>query len=181
MFTTETTIIPAGTWTVDPAHSTIEFAVKHLGFATIKGRALVIDGVIVGDADGPSVQAAVDAGSLTTHELDRDRHLRTPDFFDVERHPQLTFESTRISEDRGRLAIEGRLTIRGVTQTVLLAGTVTGAGTDPWGGERIGLDVETTIDRRAFGVSWNEALPGGNMLVGNDVRITASVSAVKEA
>ncbi len=177
MPTTEATVIPAGTWTVDPAHTTLEFAVKHLGFATIKGRALVTDGVV----DAAGIRATVDANSLTTLEPDRDRHLRTPDFFDADRYPRLTFESTRIVPDHGRLAVEGRLTIRGVTQPVTLSGTVTGAGTDPWGGERIGLDLETVIDRRDFGVSWNETLPGGNVLVGNAVRITASVSAVKES
>ncbi|MBE2315743.1 YceI family protein [Solirubrobacter sp. CPCC 204708] len=176
MATTEATIIPAGTWAVDPAHTTLEFAVKHLGFATIKGRAQVT----VGSIDSETIRATVDATSLTTLEPDRDRHLRTPDFFDSDRHPTLTFESTRITTDHGRLAVEGRLTIRGVTQPVVLSGTVTGTGTDPWGGERLGLDLETVIDRRDFGVSWNEALPGGDVLVGNAVRISASVSAVKE-
>jgi polyisoprenoid-binding protein YceI len=173
---TEATVIPAGTWTVDPAHTTLEFAVKHLGFATIKGRALVTEGSVTAGL----IRATIDASSLTTLEPDRDEHLRTPDFFDSDRYPRIDFESTRISTDHGSLAVEGRLTIRGVTQPVTLRGTLTGAGIDPWGGERLGLDLETVIDRRDFGVSWNEALPGGNVLVGHRVRLSASVSAVKE-
>jgi polyisoprenoid-binding protein YceI len=179
MAATDTLLIPAGTYAVDPAHSTIEFAVKHLGFATVKGRVQTFAGMITG-GDAPQVSAQLDAATLTTFDADRDRHLRTPDFFDAERHPLVIFESTVIARDHGRLAIGGRLTLRGVTQHVTLSGTLTGAATDPWGSERIGLDVETTIDRRDFGVSWNEVLPGGNLLVGTDVRLYASISAIRE-
>lgn len=178
--TTISTAIPSGTWAIDPAHSSIEFAVRHLGFATVKGRVGRFEGAITGGSQ-PSGTLTMRADSLTTHEEDRDRHLRTPDFFDAARHPELRFELLGARADGDGLVLDGELTIRGTTRPVQLTGRITDVGVaDPWGGERLGIDAETVIDRRDYGVSWNEVLPGGNLVASNDVRLSASLSTVRE-
>jgi polyisoprenoid-binding protein YceI len=173
-------VIPAGTWSVDPVHSTVEFHVTHAGIATVKGRALVIEGTIRG-GDEPSIEGTVDAASLTTFDATRDGHLRTPDFFDAERYPQLRFTSSQVESRDGALVVQGDLTIRGVTRPVELRGTFRGATVDAYGNERIGLDLAGSVDRQEFGVSWNAPLPGGGYLLPNDIPVLASFSAVKEA
>ncbi len=172
--------IPDGTWAIDPAHSMIEFAVRHLGFATVRGRVARFEGAITGGAQ-PSGVLVMQAASLTTHEEDRDRHLRSPDFFDADRHPELRFVLRGARAQADGLVLEGDLTIRGTTRRVELTGRLTGVGViDPYGDERLGLEAETVIDRRDFGVSWNEVLPGGNLVASNDVRLSASLSTVRE-
>lgn len=178
MHTDTPTILPAGTWHIDPAHTTVEFAVKHLGFATVKGRAAEVTGSITGGAE-PRFEAVIPVTGLTTFEAARDRHLQTPDFFDAANHPEIRFAGAGLTTgDDGRLGIDGTLTMRGVSRPVRLAVTITSSFTDLWGDERIGLDAEADIDRRDFGVSWNEVLRGGDLLVSNTVRLAASVSAV---
>lgn len=176
---TSTAVIPAGTWEIDPAHSSVEFEIRHLGLATVKGRAPVVSGTITG-GDAPSIVGSVDAAALTTFDEQRDAHLRAPDFFDVERHPQLRFSSTAIALRDGRLVVEGDLTMRGATKPVTLTGSVVGPASDPWGNERIGLDLEGAIDRTEWGLSWNAPLPDGGTLLPDDVRLTASFSAIKK-
>ncbi len=173
-------VLPVGTWVIDPAHSAIEFAARHLGFATVRGRVLGFEGAITG-GERPSGSLVMQADSLTTDEQDRDRHLRSADFFDAARHPELRFDLRDARATDDGLVLEGELTIRGTTRTVRLTGRLTGVGIqDPWGGERLGLEAETVIDRRDFGVSWNEVLPGGNLVASNDVRLSASLSTVRE-
>lgn len=172
-----TTVIPAGTYEIDPAHTTVEFAVKHLGFATVKGRALGVTGRLEG-GERPRVEATFPVAELTTFQPDRDQHLRTPDFFDAERHPEIRFVGTDLVRGVDGLVWEGELTIRGVTKPFSLRVTETGTAVDATGMDRVGLDAEGEIDRRDFGVSWNEILPGGNLLIANTVRLYASVSAV---
>jgi polyisoprenoid-binding protein YceI len=174
------TVLPAGMWSIDPAHSAVEFHVKHLGLATVKGRAPVVSGSIVGGAR-PSLEGVVDVSSITTFDETRDAHLQSPDFFDVERHPELTFSSTAIASDGDALTVDGGLTIRGVTRPVSLTGAFVGAGTDPWGNERIGLDLETVVDRTEWGLDWNAPLPGGGFLLPDRVKLTATFSAVRAA
>jgi polyisoprenoid-binding protein YceI len=178
MSTIETlnTAIPAGTWKIDPSHSRVEFSIRHMGIATIRGSFADFDGVIDG-GDEPQISGAIRVASVDTRDEARDGHLQSPDFFDAERHPEITFASTRF--EPGKLV--GDLTIRGVTREVELVAQVTGAGTDPWGNERLGLELEGEIDRREFGVSWNTPLPTGGLLLGDTVRLTAGFSAVKEA
>jgi polyisoprenoid-binding protein YceI len=178
MSTIETlnTAIPAGTWKIDPIHSRVEFSIRHMGIATIRGSFADFDGVIDG-GDEPQISGAIRVASVDTRDEARDGHLQSPDFFDAERHPEITFASTRF--EPGKLV--GDLTIRGVTREVELVAQVTGAGTDPWGNERLGLELEGEIDRREFGVSWNTPLPTGGLLLGDTVRLTAGFSAVKEA
>jgi polyisoprenoid-binding protein YceI len=172
--------IPEGVWSIDPSHSLIEFAVRHLGFATVKGRVTEFEGSITGGAQ-PSGTLVMRADALTTHDPDRDRHLRTPDFFDVAQHPELHFQLRGARTQGDGLVLHGDLTIRGTTRPVELTGRLTGAGIiDPYGDERLGLEAETVVDRRDFGVSWNEVLPGGNLVASNEVRLSAGLSMVRE-
>jgi polyisoprenoid-binding protein YceI len=171
-------VIPAGTWSVDPVHSTVEFHVTHAGIATVKGRALVLEGTIRG-GDAPAIEGTVDASSLTTFDETRDAHLQTPDFFDAERYPTLRFVSSSIEGRNGELLVEGNLTIRGVTRPVTLHGTFRGATLDAYGNERVGVDLEGSVNRQAFGVSWNAPLPGGGFLLPDEIPVIASFSAIK--
>lgn len=175
---TSATVIPSGTWSIDPAHSAVEFHIKHLGLATVKGRAPVVSGTIEG-GDRPSINGTVAVSSITTFDENRDGHLQSPEFFDVERYPELSFESTEIEFRGDDLAVEGELTIKGITKPVTLRGTFVGSGVDPWGNDRIGIDLEGTVDRTDWGLSWNAPIPGGGFLLPNDVRLTATFSAVK--
>ena len=175
---TSATVIPTGTWAIDPAHSAVEFHIKHLGLATVRGRAPVVSGTIEG-GERPSIQGTVTVSSITTFDENRDGHLQSPEFFDVERHPELTFESTEVEFSGDDLDVDGELTIKGITKPVTLRGTFVGNGVDPWGNERIGIDLEGTVDRADWGLSWNAPIPGGGFLLPNDVRLTATFSAVK--
>jgi polyisoprenoid-binding protein YceI len=174
----EQAVLPAGTWSIDPVHSTVEFHVTHTGIATVKGRALVIEGTITG-GDEPVVEGTVDTASLTTFDETRDAHLRTPDFFDAERYPTLRFVSSRVETRDGELVVEGDITIRGVTKPIELRGTFRGPTADAWGNERLGLDLAGTVNRQEFGVSWNAPLPGGGFLLPDEIPLVASFSAIK--
>lgn len=171
-------------WKIDPSHSLVEFAVRHLMIATVKGRFGKLDGVIEADPDDLSTLKArveIDAASIDTRDEQRDGHLRSADFFDVENHPTLTFESRSVEpEGDGRFKLIGDLTIRGVTRPVSLDATFNGRGKDPWGGERIAFEADTTVDRRDFNLTWNTALETGGVLVGDQVKIHIEVEAVRE-
>jgi len=166
--------IPAGTWKVDPSHSRVEFSIRHMGIASIRGSFADFDAVIAG-GDEPGISGAIRVGSVDTRDEARDGHLQSPDFFDAERFPEITFASTRF--DGGKVA--GDLTIRGVTREVELDARVTGAGTDPWGNERVGLTLSGTVDRTAFGLNWNNPLPSGEPALANEVTLTAELSLVQ--
>jgi polyisoprenoid-binding protein YceI len=173
----------ASTWQLDPAHTQVEFAVTHMMFAKVRGRFTDVSGsLVVGSEgnDGQSRTSVVIRGeSIDTGQAQRDEHLRSADFFDVERFPELTFESRAVTRDGGRLIIAGGLTIRDVTREVTLEVAESGRGIDPWGNERIGFTATTSIDRRDFGLTWNQALETGGVLVGNEVRISIEVQAVR--
>ena len=168
--------IPAGTWAIDPSHSRVEFSIRHMGIASIRGSFADFDAVIEG-GDEPAISGAIRVASVDTRDEARDGHLQSPDFFDTERHPEITFASTRFEDGK----VVGDLTIRGVTREVELDARVTGAGTDPWGNERLGIELEGEINRHDYGVSWNTPLPTGGLLLGDTVRLTAGFSAVKGA
>ena len=178
--TPATTAIPAGTWAIDPVWSSLEFQVRKLGLMTIKGRVPGFSGTIEG-GEAPAVEGAVDATSITTFAEDRDAHLQSPDFFDTQRYPELRFVSTAISGDGEELEVEGELTIKGVTKAVTLRGRYVGSAADPWGNDRIGLELEGTVDRTDFGLTWNAPLPGGGFLLPNDVVLKATFTAVRAA
>ena len=170
-----TTAVPTGTWSLDPVHSTIGFAVKHSGVMTFRGdfadySATLEEGRLEGTAQVASVR--VDDPNLTGH-------LQSPDFFDAEQNPELRFVSRSIEREGDRVSISGDLTLRGETQPVELAGTISGPITDGYGSERLGLDLETTINRRDYGINWGADLPSGEPMLADDVTITAALALVQ--
>ena len=173
-------------WTIDPAHTQIEFSVKHMMFTTVRGQFSDFEGTVELDTDNPSessVAVTIDAASVDTGVADRDAHLKSGDFFDVENHPEITFRSTRVSgpiEEGQPFEVVGDLTIHGVTREVTLEAAFQGTGTDPWGGTRAGFAAETTIDRRDFDLTWNQTLETGGVLVGKEVTISLQVQAILE-
>ena len=171
--------IPAGAYNVDPAHSNVSFEVRHMGIATVRGSFHSFEGKIEA-GDSVVLEGAVTVDSINTGDENRDGHLKAPDFFDVAQYPQITFHSTGgDSTDDGRVTLDGEITIKGITKPIELSGTIAENGQDPWGNERIGLELEGKIDRREFDLKWNQTLPNGNLLVANDVKLLVSVSAVK--
>jgi polyisoprenoid-binding protein YceI len=176
--------VRSSTWKIDPAHSNVEFAVKHLMISTVKGRFSDVEGEIVivpGERSRSSVTATIRAASIDTRTGQRDDHLRSADFLDAAKFPDLAFKSTRITGDESELKVTGELTIRGVTREISLDVTSEGAGKDPWGGDRIAFAGTTKLDRREFGLTWNQAIEAGGVLVGNEVKISVDVQAVKQA
>lgn len=171
-------------YSIDPTHTTVEFVVRHLMITKVRGRFGAVSGSIELEpgSDVPrSVQATIDAGSITTNEPQRDTHLKSPDFFEVEKYPTLEFASTRIEGDAAGFTIHGDLTIHGVTREVALKAEFEGRAADPWGGQRIGYSASTTINRKEFGLGWNAALETGGVVVGDEVRIELNVEALLKA
>jgi polyisoprenoid-binding protein YceI len=173
----EQTALPTGAWTADPAHTLVEFAARHMGLATVRGRATRVSGSLL---DG-QLEGEVEAAGITTHDPDRDAHLASPDFFDTDRHPLLRLVTTDIRRSGDELLAQAELTIKGITRPVELRGRVTGEGVDPWGKHRLGIDLAGTIDRSEFGLRWNAPLPGGGFLLDDEVRLELSISLVKDS
>ena len=174
------------TWSIDPAHSLAEFSAKHMMITTVKGRFGAVNGTIAIDGRDPdrsSVEVEIDAASIDTNNEQRDQHLRSEDFLDVAKYPTVTFRSKRVegayAEAGDQFTVAGDLTIRGTTREVTLDATFEGTGTDPWGGERASFSAETKIDRRDFGLVWNQTLEAGGVLVSNQIRLSLEVQAVK--
>ena len=176
------TIAPTGTWTVDAAHSKVGFAVKHLGIATVRGEFKEFEGTLeIGD-DLASSRAfgTVKTASIDTGEPGRDDHLRSPDFFNADAHPEITFESTSIEQvDEDMLKVTGKLTINGITNEETFHAELQGTETDPWGNDRVGLEVTGQINRGDYDMKFNQVLGSGNTLVSDKVKIAIDVSAVK--
>ncbi|HSD79478.1 MAG TPA: YceI family protein [Solirubrobacteraceae bacterium] len=181
---TTVTLVPTGTYTVDPAHSKVGFAVKHMGIATVRGEFTAFAGTLeIGD-DLSSAKAygTVEVASVDTNEEQRDAHLRSPDFFDAEQYPELRFESKRIEQlDEESFRITGDLTLHGVTNEIVLHADIQGTDVDPWGNERVGLEITGQLSRGDYGMRFNQALGSGNMLVADKVKLALDVSAVKQA
>ncbi len=176
------TIDRTGTWTVDAAHSRVGFAVKHLGIASVHGTFNDFEGTLVLSDDLASARAygTVKAASVDTGDAGRDEHLRSADFFDADANPDLTFASTSIeSTGPGELRITGDLTLNGITNTIVLDAEITGTETDPWGNERVGLEIGGQLSRGEYGMKFNQALGSGNALVSDKVKISLDISAVK--
>ena len=170
------------TWKLDPSHTLVEFSAKHLMITTVKGRITDVEGTIVMDDKNPrnsSVEATLKAISIDTRTEQRDQHLRSADFLNVELFPEIKFRSTRIEGDKDSFKLTGDLTIRDVTRPITLDVRFEGQQTDPWGGERVGFSGSGKIDRRDFGLTWNQALETGGVVVGNEVKINLEVEAVK--
>lgn len=178
----------ATTWTIDKAHSQIEFGVKHMMFTTVKGQFRDFEATIRLDETNPndsSVEVTIDTASLDTAVADRDNHLRSADFFDVENHPKIRFVSRRVEGASFRegetFKVIGDLTIRGQTREVELDATFEGRGKDPWGQEKAAFTAEGKIDRHDFGLTWNQALETGGVLVGRDIKLSVNAQFVRAA
>ena len=180
-----TTVLPQlTTWNIDPAHSVAEFKVRHMMISNVKGQFSGIKGSLALDDADPTnsrVEVSIDAASVNTHDPQRDAHLKSADFFDVEKFPTISFESSRITRtDDGELKVTGDLTIHGVTRSVVFAVEGPSArAKDPWGNTRMGLAATAKINRKDFGLTWNAALESGGILVGEDVAISLDVQFVK--
>jgi polyisoprenoid-binding protein YceI len=185
--TTTTLAVPqttTTTWNIDPAHAVAEFKVKHMMIANVKGQFSKVSGVLIFDESDPAnsrVEASIEAASIETREAQRDAHLKSVDFLDVEKFPTLSFKSTAVGGvGEGELTVAGDLTIHGVTRKVTFKGEgPTSPAKDPWGNTRIAVSVTTKINRKDFGLTWNAALETGGILVGDEVTITLDVEFVK--
>jgi polyisoprenoid-binding protein YceI len=172
-------------WAVDVAHSTVEFSVRHMMIAKVKGSFHTFDAQIEADPDdltSASISFEVDLGSVDTRNSDRDAHLRAADFFDIEKYPKATFQSTRIvKKGDGEYEVTGNLSLRGVTRPETFAVTYEGGGKDPWGNEKVGFSAAGAIKRSDYGLTWNAALETGGVLVGDEVKIALEIEAAKQA
>jgi|SoiMethySBSTD1v2_1073268.scaffolds.fasta_scaffold01902_1 polyisoprenoid-binding protein YceI len=172
-----------GTYSIDVSHSAVEFVVRHLGLAKVRGLFRAFDGVVE-IADRPeesTVTVDVDLASIDTREPNRDEHLRADNFLDVANHPTMSFRSTQVAGAGAAWTVGGDLTLRGVTHPVTLDVTFEGAGRDPWGGGRIAFSATGEIDREQWGMTWNQALETGGFVVGKKVRLELEVEAVRQA
>ena len=173
------------TWQIDPKHSLVEFSVKHMMFSTVKGRFGGVTGTITldeADLSRASVDVEVDVSTIDTREEQRDGHLRSADFFDVEQYPTMTFMSTRVEDLGGdRFRLVGDLTIRGITREVSLDAVFNGRGTNPWGQTVAGYSATGEISRKDFGLEWNAVLETGGVLVSDAVKLTLEIQAVRRA
>jgi polyisoprenoid-binding protein YceI len=172
-----------GPYAIDASHSAVEFVVRHLGLAKVRGRFGAFAGVIdiAERPEDSSVAVDVELASIDTREPNRDEHLRTNDFFDVPHHPTMSFRSTKVTGSGTKWTVEGDLTLKGVTNPVTLDVSFEGAGADPWGGQRIAFSATGEIDRERWGVNWNQALETGGFVVGKKVKLELEVEAVKQA
>ena len=171
-------------YAIDTTHSSVDFSIRHLVIAKVRGRFTQFKGLIELDPDDLSkskVSVEIEAASISTNEDKRDAHLRSADFFDVENFPLITFTSKQVEADGNDLRVTGALTMRGVTRDVVLAVESLGATKDPWGNERVAFAAKTAIDRKEFGLRWNQVLEAGGFMVGDKVEIGLDVQAVKVA
>ena len=173
----------AGTYELDPSHSVVSFSARHLMVSKVRGRLAVTGGTltIADDAEQSSVEATIAAASVDSGDAKRDEHLRSPDFFDVDQYPTITFRSTRVEDGGdGEFTLHGDLTVRDVTKAVVLEGEYLGASQSPWGSSVIGFTAETEVNRKDWGLEWNVALEAGGVLVGDKIKLTIDAEAVKQ-
>ncbi len=177
-------LMGAETYKIDAAHSSAQFAVKHMMVSNVRGEMGNLSGTVLYDPTnlaGSKIDASIDVSTLTTHDPDRDKHLKSPDFFNVEKFPTITFKSKQFTKTGDKVQIVGDLTIHGVTKEVTL--TVDGPteeNKDPWGNMRRGASATTTVNRKDFGLTWNKALESGGVLVGDQVQITLDIEGVRK-
>ena len=176
--------LAADTYKVDKSHSSVDYKVRHL-VSNVTGKFTDFDGAVdmqPGKPGASSVEFTINAGSNDTGNADRDKHMRTADFFDVDKFPAITFKSTSIEPTKKKdlYNVTGNLTIRGVTKKVTLPVQFLGAAKDPWGNEKAGFSLTTTINRKDYGVNWNKALDNGGFLVGDDVEVTINLETQKQ-
>ena len=181
--TTLPTSLPTGTFAIETSHSQASSSVRHAGISKARGTVAITEGTIVvpEDLSTATVTATLDPATIDTRDANRDGHLRSADFFDVENHSAWTFTSTSVEASGEELLVHGDLTIRGTTRPVTLRTEFNGAATDPFGTARIGFSASTEISRKDFGLVWNAALESGGVLVGDEIRLTLDVEAAKQA
>lgn len=174
--TTTTPVAPAGTWSLDPVHSSASFAIKHMGVATFRGRFDELDATLTVDAAGAaSFAGTVKADSIVVKDESLGEHLKSPDFFDTEHHPEITFVSGAVRRDGDALIVDGELTIKGTTHPIQARGTITDPAVTFGDVEKIGAGLEATIDRTLFGLNWNAPLPKGGFALANDVKLVVEL------
>jgi polyisoprenoid-binding protein YceI len=174
------TIAPVGTWRLDPIHSTVGFEIPYLA-GTFKGTFRDVDAELTIADDHASLEGAAKVASVDVKDENLAAHLQSPDFFDAERHPELRFAAQDISVDADTVTVDGELTVKGVTKPVEVTGTVVAPIVDPYGNDRVGVTLSTSIDRTAFGVDWNNQLPSGEPALADDVTIVGELQFVKAA
>jgi len=184
MSTLATPKVSTSTWNIDPTHSVVEFKVRHMMISNVKGQFTKVSGRLTlseSELTDSRIEALIEASSIETRDAQRDAHLKSADFFHAEKFPTLSFQSTRITLVRGgHLAVEGNLTIRGITrQVVFSVEGPTPPAKDPWGNTRIGVSAYTKINRKDFGLTWNTTLETGGILVGDEVTISLDIQFVK--
>jgi polyisoprenoid-binding protein YceI len=173
-----TTGLPVGTWGLDPTHSSASFAVKHMGVATFRGRFEKFDATLTVEENSAELVGTVDAGSIVVKDENLQGHLGSPDFFDIERYPQITFRSSSIRRDGDQLLIDGELTIKDNTRAVEARGEITGPAVTLGDVTKLGITLETIVDRTEFGLNWNAPLPRGGFAVANDVKLVVELELI---
>lgn len=172
------------TYQIDPAHSSAHFSVRHMMISNVRGEFTKMSGKVLWDAENPansSIENSIDASSINTRDAQRDGHLKSADFLDVEKYPSIEFRSTKVESNDGEIRVTGDLTIHGVTKSVVLdVEDATPETKDPWGNVRIGASATTKIRRKDFGLTWNAALETGGVLVGEEVKISIEVEALRQ-
>lgn len=178
-----TTVPNAGTYEIDPTHSSVGFQVRHLGLSKVRGSFETFSGTVSIDEDPArsTVEVSLDATSFSTGVEDRDNHIKSADFLDVENYPALTFRTTGVRKDGDDWKVDGELTVKDTARPVTLDVEFEGAGEDPWGNARIAFSAETEINREDWGINWNQALETGGVLVGKKVKVTIDVQAVEQS
>ena len=168
-----------GTWTSDPVHSSLDFTARHNIVSVFRGQVGDFTVTVTGDGDNLSLHGVAKVESIATKDENLTGHLRSPDFFDLERHPEVTITSTSFTRSGDDVTIGADLQMRGVTQPVTLAGTIAGPVDGAFGGTRLGLDLTATVDRTSFGMNWNAPMPGGGFMLSNDVKLVAHLELIK--
>jgi polyisoprenoid-binding protein YceI len=169
------TALPTGTWTSDATHSTIDFTVKHMLVGKFRASVPTFSATLVVDGDGARLEGTASVASIVSADDNLTGHLQSPDFFDAERYPEIRFTATSIEVSGDEVNARGELTVKGITLPIELKGEFSGPATDPYGGERLGLDLSTTFDRTKFGLNFNAPMPNGGFILSNDVRVTAQL------
>jgi polyisoprenoid-binding protein YceI len=176
---TPTTVIPQGTWAIDKIHSSASFAAKHMVVSTFRGRFEDFDAVLTVDEQGNAhLDGTVDANSIIVKDENLAAHLKSPEFFDTEQYPEIKFTSLRLTQDGGDVTVEGDLTIKGKTEKVTGTGTIEGPAEDPFGNKKLGLALETVIDRTKFDLNWNAPLPKGGFALADDVKLSVELELI---
>jgi polyisoprenoid-binding protein YceI len=169
------TALPTGTWASDPTHSTIDFTVKHMLVGKFRASVPTFAATLVVDGDSANLEGTASVTSIVAADDNLTAHLQSPDFFDAERFPEIRFTATSIEVSGDEVSAHGELTVKGVTLPIELKGELSGPATDPYGGERLGLDLSTTFDRTKFGLNFNAPMPNGGFILSNDVKVTAQL------